>query len=86
MDWARLEIPGGGGLRDQGGGSAKRVFGFFSPNGAKSLIVTGDSPRREDIEIEEEFWRSECSVFFPPNGAKSLIVNRVRFNQCWSGI
>ena len=71
MDWARLEIPGGGRTSRSGrkiGEASFRVF--FPPNGAKSLIVTGDSPRREDIEIEEEFWRSECSVFFLPTVRK----------------
>ena len=71
MEWARLEIPGGGRLRDQGGGSAKRVFGFFfPPNGAKSLIVTEDSPRREDIEIEEEFCGANVQFFFLPTVRK----------------
>ena len=39
MDWPRLEALEARGLRDQGGILAERVFVFFSPGGAKSLIA-----------------------------------------------
>ena len=86
MDWARLEIPGGGRLRDQGGGSAKRVFGFFSSQRYKESNRNWGFSKARGYRDRGGILRSECSVFFPPNGAKSLIVNRMRFNQCWSGI
>ena len=39
MDWPRLEALEARGFRDQGGILAERVFVFFSPGGAKSLIA-----------------------------------------------
>ena len=44
---------------------------FFPPNGAKSLIVTEDSPRREDIEIEEEFCGANVQFFSSQRCEKS---------------
>ena len=84
MDWARLEIPGERKTSRSGRRIGEASFRFFfPPNGAKSLIVTEDSPRREDIEIEEEFCGANVQ-FFPPNGAKSLIVNRVQSMLEWN--
>ena len=72
MDWARLEIPGERKTSRSGRRIGEASFRFFfPPNGAKSLNVTEDSPRREDIEIEEEFCGANVQFFSSQRCEKS---------------